>query len=152
MWRLTLFFALFTAACAPQSGGLVASDTGLSGHFSNQVVISNHMHHVLLGHVIVAERDGEATRALVVTQRRDGVHNLRFQEAWSGGVELPFRRAGGTDGCSHGHCRNAHVGFIFLSASLFVHAQDHGLHARLISGTDNVSIFAPPALFHRPQP
>lgn len=152
MWRLTLFLSFFTVACVPQSGGLVASDTGLSGQFSDQVVISDHMHHVLLGHVIVTERDGETVRALVVSQRRDGVHNLRVQEAWSSGVELPFRRAGGMDGCSHGHCRNAHVGLILLSAPLFAHAQRHGLNARLISGTDNVSIFAPATLFHLPQP
>lgn len=152
MWRLTLFSALFTVACVPQSGGIVASDTGLSGQFSDQVVISDHMHHVFLGHVIVAARDDEIARALVVSQRRDGVHNLRFQEAWSAGVELPFRRVGGMDGCSHGHCRNTHVGLIFLSAPLFAHAQRHGLHARLISGTDNVSVFAPAALFQLPLP
>ncbi|QXT39164.1 hypothetical protein [Gymnodinialimonas ceratoperidinii] len=119
----------------------------MAGHYSRQVVVSDHTHHVLYAHVIVAERDGETTRAIVLSQRRDGVHNLRFQEAWSHGVELPFRRGGALDGCSHGHCLNRHAGLIFLPAPLFAHAQRHGLAVRLLSGTENIDISVPAHLF-----
>lgn len=151
MWRLSFVLLLLATACVPQSGSLVSRDTGLSGQHSRQVVISNHPHLVLYGHVLITHRDGETLRALVLSQRRDGVHQLRFAEAWSGGVQLPFRRAGALDGCSHGHCLNHHAGLIFLSEALFAHAQTHGLQARLLSGTTNMDISVPAALFHLPQ-
>ncbi|MBY4895224.1 hypothetical protein KUL25_20875 [Rhodobacteraceae bacterium N5(2021)] len=141
---------MFLVACVPQSGSLVSPDTGLSGHYSRQVVIFNDAHHVLYGHVLITHRNGETLRTLVVSQRRDGVHRLRFSEAWSGGIQLPFRRASALDGCSHGHCLNHHAGLIFLSEALFTHAQSHGLHARLVSGTTNLDISVPASLFHLP--
>lgn len=150
MWRL--FLLLLLSACVPQSGALTSADTGISGQYSRQVVVSRDRHHTLYAHVLLTERDGESLRTLVVSQRRDGVHALRFQEAWSNGVQLPFRRAGALDGCSHGHCLNRHAGFIFLSAPLFAHAQTHGLDARLLSGTTNLDISVPASLFHLPAP
>lgn len=150
MLRLCLLLLLLTAACVPQSGGLVSPETGLSGQYSRQVVVSDHRQHVLYAHVLVTQRDAEVTRAVVLSQRRDGVHRLRFEEAWSHGVELPYRRAGALDGCSHGHCLNHHTGLIFLSGPLFAHAQIHGLDARLLSGTTNMNISVPASLFHLP--
>lgn len=150
MIRLSFVLLAFLAACAPQSGGLVSRETGLAGRFSDQVVISDDVHHVLLGHVIIANRDGETTRALIVSQRRDGVHRLRFSEVWMDGVALPYRRAGALDGCTHGHCRDNHVGMIFLSEQLFTHAQTHGLQARMIGGQGNVDIAVPARLFALP--
>lgn len=152
MWRLSLLLLLAVAACVPQSGTLVSPQTGLSGQYSRQVVLSNHAHHVLYGHVLVTQRDGETLRTLVLSQRRDGVHILRFSEAWSHGVQLPFRRTAALDGCSHGHCLNRHAGLIFLSEALFAHVQIHGLDARLLSGTTNLDIHAPASLFHLPAP
>lgn len=152
MWRLSLLFLLVFAGCVPQSGTLVSPQTGLSGQYSRQVLISDHPHHVLYGHVIVSQRDGQTLRTLVLSQRRDGVHRLRFAEAWSGGVRLPYRRAGSLDGCSHGHCLNHHAGLIFLSEALFAHVQTHGLEARLLSGTTNLNIRVPASLFHLPAP
>ena len=151
MIRLTLFLCIVLAGCVPQSGALVSEDTGLSGRFSAQVPISDHMHHVLHGHVIESIRSGETIRALVISHRRDGVHSLRFQEAWTGGIELPFSRSGALNGCSHGHCLNRHAGMILLSDALFTHAQTHGLQARLIGGQDNVDISVPASLFNLPQ-
>lgn len=148
MWRLLLLLSLITTACVPQSGTLVSRDTGLSGQYSRQIVISDHPHHVIYGHVLMTERDGETLRTLVLSQRRDGVHVLRFEEVWSQGVRLPFRRAGALDGCSHGHCLNRHAGLIFLSEALFAHVQIHGLDARLLSGTTNMNIEVPASLFH----
>jgi hypothetical protein len=151
MWRFPLCLLLLVA-CVPQSGRLASPETGLSGRFSPQVVVTDHSHHVLYAHVIVAEREGEITRAIVLSQRRDGVHSLRFREAWSGGVELPFRRGRGLDGCSHGHCLNRHAGMIFLSAPLFERAQRHGLAVRLLSGSENIDINVPAHVFHLPAP
>lgn len=155
MWRLTILLTLLiilTTACAPQSGALVAPDVGLSGQFSRQMVISDHPHHVLYGHVLVTQRDDAILRTLVISQRRDGVHALRFQEAWSHGTPLPFRRAGALDGCSHGHCLNRHAGLIFISEARFAHARVYGLDARLLSGTTNMNISVPATLFQLPAP
>lgn len=80
MMRLLLPLLLLLAACMPPSGTLSSRETGLSGSYSHQIPISNHPHHVLYGHVVEAIRDDAVSRALVVSQRRDGVHRLRFQE------------------------------------------------------------------------
>lgn len=150
MLRLFLPLLLLVAACVPPTGTLSSRDTGLSGSYSEQVPISAHARHVLYGHVIEARRDGGVIRALVVSQRRDGVHALRFQEVWSNGVELPFSRTSALNGCSHGHCLNRHAGMILLSEALFTHAQTHGLHARMIGGQTNIDISVPAALFNLP--
>jgi len=152
MIRLAVSLVVLLAGCVPQSGTLVSEATGLSGRYSEQVVISDHPHHVLYGHVIEAQRNGEITRALVISQRRDGVHNLRFQEAWMRGVELPFSRSGALSGCSHGQCLNRHAGMILLSDALFTHARNNGLQVRLIGGQDNVDIRVPAELFQLPPP
>ncbi|WP_166486072.1 hypothetical protein [Jannaschia sp. CCS1] len=143
---------MFLTACVPQSGSLVSAETGISGQFSRQVVVFQDRHYTILAHVLLTERDGERLRTLVLSQRRDGVNPLRFQEAWSNGVQLPFRRAGALDGCSHGHCLNRHAGFIFLSERLFAHAQVYGLDTRLLSGTAHLNISIPASLFQLPPP
>lgn len=151
MWRLLLLLLCLTA-CVPQSGSLVSPETGISGQYSPQVIVFRNHQYTILAHVLLTERDGEHLRTLVLSQRRDGVNPLRFEEVWSNGIQLPFARAGALDGCSHGHCRNRHAGFVFLSAPLFAHVQTHGLEARLLSGTTNLDISVPASLFHLPAP
>lgn len=129
-----------------QGGTLANPETGVAGTYTAQVVISDHPHHVLVGHVIIVTRGEDTVRALVIQQRRDGVHRLRFREAWSGGVELPWRRSFG-DGCTHGRCRDNPVGMIFLSAALFERAEAHGLTARLVGASGAIDIAAPATLF-----
>ncbi len=150
--RLILPLVLLLAACVPPPGPVASRNTGLVGSYSRQVAISNDVHHVLYGHVVEATREGEVVRALVVSQRRDGVHRLRFQEVWSDGVQLPFSRSSALDGCSHGHCLNRHAGMILLSDPLFAHAQTHGLRARMIGGQANIDIAVPADLFLFPPP
>ena len=127
-------------------GALSNPQTGVAGVYTAQTVITDHPHHVLLGHVIIVTRGAVTVRALVIGQRRDGVHRLRYAEAWSGGVELPFRRHYGRD-CTHGHCRDNAIGMIFLSDALFDRAVAQGLTARLIGTSGAIDIAAPAALF-----
>ena len=143
---LALWLSAAQALGQAQGGVLSQQATGLSGAYSAQAVISDHPHHVLAGHVVIVTRGGETVRALVIRQRRDGVHRLSFHEAWSGGTTLPFRREGG-DGCTHGHCRDRAIGMIFLSRALFDRARDHGLSARLIGPSGAIDIAAPASLF-----
>lgn len=149
MTRLPALLSIaILVACTPQSGVVTSDALGLTGSFTAQRVISDDAHHVLLGHVIEVTRDGETVRALVISQRRDGVHRLSLREAWSGGVQLPYRATTRRlDGCTHGHCRDNPVGMIFLSEALFAHAQVHGLRAYLVGRTGNIEIHAPPELF-----
>jgi hypothetical protein len=146
--RFLLPLLLALCACAPQSGTVVSRDTGLSGTFTRQIPISDHPNHVLMGHVVETMRDGVRVRALLVGHRWDGVHRIRMREAWMNGVELPYspshRRV---DGCTHGHCRDAAVGMIFLSDALFAHAETHGLRARLIGSSGGINIAVPATLF-----
>lgn len=148
---ILLVAVLVLGACVPgpgaDGGTLVSRATGLSGQYTAQQVISDHPRHLLLGHVIQVDRDGERLRALVISQRRDGVHALHFAEAWSDGTALPFVQASALDGCTHGHCRDRHAGFIFLSQARFAQAQTHGLRARLLGGQANVDVFAPAQMF-----
>ncbi len=145
---MILILFLFCAACTPQSGALTAPALGAQGNFTEQIVISNHPHHVLMGHVVDVTQAGTRTRALVIGQRRDGVHRLRMSEAWQDGTALPFspthRRL---DGCTHGHCRDNSVGFILLPDILFQSARQHGLTARLIGTSDAINIAVPASLF-----
>lgn len=151
MLRL-LSLLLVLAACTPQTGpqtGVVrSSHAGLEGAYTRQVVISDHAHHVLMGHLVDGTQAGERHRMLVIGARRDGVHRLTMRQAWSHGVELPFvstsRRF---DGCTHGHCRDRSVGLIVLSDALFGHAARHGLSALLTGSADSIEIFVPPELF-----
>lgn len=144
--RTTLmFFLLPLMAC---TGGALSSDhSAISGVYSAQTPISDHPHHVLIGHVIIADHGATRAHALVIGQRRDGVHRLSFDAAWRDGVMLSFRKEHGT-GCTHGHCRDAPLGMILLSAPLFQIAQAQGLSARLIGPSGAIDIFAPAALFN----
>ena len=128
-------------------GGAISNPiTGISGVYSAQAPISDHPHHVLMGHVIVARHGNALVRALVIGHRRDGVHLLQYSAAWHERRTLRFRRETGT-GCTHGHCRDGPVGLILLEPALFQRAQVQGLLARLTGPSGAIDIFAPPALF-----
>lgn len=142
---LSLLLVLPHATLA-QGGALANAQTDIAGVYTAQVRISDHPHHVLMGHVVIVTRAGTTARALVIRQRRDGVHRLHLREAWMDGTRLPYARDRG-HGCSHGHCLDRPVGRILLSASLFAHAGRHGLRARLIGPGGAIDIAAPPALF-----
>ncbi|WP_224814065.1 hypothetical protein [Hasllibacter sp. MH4015] len=148
MIRLALLLLTFVVACAPQPGTLVADQTGLNGSFTAQIPISDHPHHVLMGHVIDTTRDGARVRALVIGARTDGVHRLHMREAWSNGIELPFRSTSRRlDGCTHGHCRDRALGIILLSDAMFAQVRQHGLRARLIGSAEPIDISVPASLF-----
>lgn len=150
-----LSLLVFLAACVPQSGVLVSEEVGLSGAYGPRAPISDDPHHVLMGHVIRTTRDGETVRALVISQRIDGVHRLSFREAWANGgtTRLPYRATGSLlDGCTHGQCRDHSVGMILLSEPLFALAQTQGLTAYLVGREAHIPIYAPPRLFALPDP
>lgn len=144
---IPLFLALLSG-CNPSGGSLNASDTGVAGQFTQQIVISNDPHHVLMGHLISVTRDGSHIQALVIGHRRDGVHRLRMHQAWSNGIQLPFTSTSRhLDGCTHGHCRDNAIGMVFLNGALIEHARTHGFSARLTGRGDAVTIHVPPTLF-----
>lgn len=144
---LCALFLSLTASWA-QSTLVASAETNVTGITTSQVMISRNTHHVLMGHFFVVERDGEIVRALRVHQRRDGVHRLRFDEAWSSGTALPFTGpVRPTDGCVFGQCRDIYVGTIFFSEGLFDRAQRSGLSARLVGPSGAVQIAAPASLF-----
>lgn len=152
MLRLFTLLVLLLAACAPQAGTVVSRDHGLRGLYGPQMRISDDVHHVLMGHLIEVERHGVTIRALMVHQRRDGVHRLSYREAWTEGIALPWRSlTPRTDGCTHGHCRDNAVGLIVLSEALFARVRSTGLTARLTGPSGSIDIEAPPALFDLPQ-
>ncbi len=128
-------------------GGALSNDqTWISGVYSAQRAISAHPHHVLMGHVIIADQGPRRAHALVIGQRRDGVHRPQYSAAWHDGAQLAFRPETGT-GCTHGHCRDAPVGMILLSAAEFRSAQARGLAARLTGPSGAIDIDVPAALF-----
>lgn len=145
--RLPLPILLLILAACQTGGSLVNPHLALEGVYTRQVLISDHPHYVLMGHVIITRHNGEEVRALVIQQRRDGVHRLRFQDAWADGMRLPYRSSMRGPGCTHGHCRDNPVGMILLSAPLFEHATRHGLQARLTGRSGAVTIAAPARLF-----
>jgi hypothetical protein len=143
------WLALFCLLALPvhATGGAMANDaTGVTGIYTAQALISDHPHHVLMGHVIIVRQDGAVARALVVRHRRDGVHRLRFAQAWANGTRLAWRAEGGM-GCTHGHCRDGPVGMILLDGAAFAQAQVHGLEARLIGPSGAIDIAVPADLF-----
>ncbi len=143
----TILMLLLLPLMACTGGALSNDRSAISGVYSAQTAISDHPHHVLIGHVIIADHGTTRAHALVIGQRRDGVHRLSFDAAWRDGVMLSFRNEHGT-GCTHGHCRDGPVGMILLSAPLFHAAQAHGLTARLTGPSGAIDIFAPAALFN----
>jgi hypothetical protein len=147
MVRWLIPFLLILSLPAHATGGGLTNDAaGLSGVYSAQVRISDHPHHVLMGHVIVVQHDGTVARAVVIGHRRDGVHRLRFNAAWAEGRRLPFRPQWGT-GCSHGHCRDGPVGLILLDGAAFDRARRDGLAAHLTGPSGAIDIVVPAALF-----
>jgi len=134
-------------ACVPAGGEFASPHTGLVGSYSEQVVISDHPHHVLYGHVVDITDGRERTRALVISHRRDGVHRFRIYEAWAFGRELPYRRMNRHLGCTHGHCRNDAVGMIPLGPEMIARGVEQGLSARLIGPQGGIDIHVAPALF-----
>lgn len=139
-----LFLLLALIACG---GGAISNpDTGISGVYSAQRLISDHPHHVLMGHVIIAHHENAVVRALVIGHRRDGVHALDFNAAWHDGRRLRFRRETGT-GCTHGHCRDGPLGMILLSEAEFRAAMTAGLGARLTGPSGAIDLHAPASLF-----
>lgn len=152
MIRFLIPLLLLMTACAPRTGTLVSQHTGLTGHYTAQIPISDHAHHVLMGHLIDMTRtDGRTdahVRALVIGARNDGVHRLVMREAWSNGVELPFQATHRRlDRCTHGHCRDRAVGMIFLSEALFDYAAAFGLTGQLIGTSDSIDFAVPATLF-----
>jgi hypothetical protein len=93
--RLVLCLCLVTLPAHAAGGALSNAATGVAGVHTDQRRISDHPYRVLLGHVIVVCRDGELARALVIRHGRDGMHRLRFTEAWENGTRLPWPRAAG---------------------------------------------------------
>lgn len=144
-----LFLVLGLAACAPgQPGGTVTSrDAGLAGVYSRQVVISDHPHHVLLGHVIRATQDGQDLRALVISHQWDGVHRIRLRSAWRDGTRLPFRPLPRDGGCTRSTCRNGALGFIALSPRMLDRATAEGFRASLVTSVGTIEVAAPAAIF-----
>lgn len=129
------------------TGGALSNDRSeISGVYSAQTPISDHPHHVLMGHVIIVDKGPQRAHALVIGQRRDGVHLLRYSRAWQDGAMLAFRSETGT-GCTHGHCRDAPVGMINLSKDQFRAALEHGLSARLTGPSGAIDIDVPARLF-----
>jgi hypothetical protein len=137
---------LFPLPAIAQGGGLSNPQTGIAGVYSAQARLTDHPHHVIMGHVIIVTRNGSVARALVLRQRDDGVHRLRFAAAWADGRALPFRAEGGL-GCTHGHCRDRAVGMILLSDTAFAAALRDGLAARLTGPAGAIDITAPARLF-----
>lgn len=142
-----LLLCLALTACVPAGGELAAPATGLTGSYSRQVVISDHPHHVLYGHVVDITDGDVRARALIISHRRDGVHRLRFYEAWSGARALPYRRMNRRLGCTQGHCRNDAVGMILLGDGMIARATQQGFRASLVGPTGRIDIHAPPNLF-----
>ncbi|MEJ6391326.1 hypothetical protein [Gymnodinialimonas ulvae] len=148
MRYLPLILLLVVTACASPSGLVSSPQTGLNGQYTSQVVISDHPHHVLMGHLITVDRNGTRSHALIIAHRRDGVHRLRMAQAWSNGTELPFTATTlQLDGCTHGHCRDSAIGIVTLSDGLLAMARREGLSARLTGRSDAVDIHVPARLF-----
>lgn len=127
---------------------LSSSATGLTGHSTAQMRLTDHPHHVLMGQVIIARQGDDRVQALSIAHVWDGVHRLRFDQAWADGVALPYQpipRAGLA--CAARSCRTTAVGVIFLSTAAFAHVQTHGLRARLTGPSGAIDIAAPAALF-----
>lgn len=143
---LTLSLAILALPAHATGGALANAETGVSGVYTDQHLISDHPHHRLMGHIIIVRRDSALARALVIRHRRDGVHRLWFSEAWSGGERLAFRLEAGL-GCTHGHCRDGPVGMILLDQAEFARAADRGLRARLIGPSGAIDIAVPADLF-----
>ncbi|QBY00169.1 hypothetical protein E2K80_04970 [Rhodophyticola sp. CCM32] len=147
-----LSFCILVTACnyGGTGGALTSHDLGMSGVYSRQVLISDDMHHVLMGHVAIVTRneDGETEAGLIIHQRRDGVHRLHYRAAWRDGVELPYTSLSHRDnGCTHGHCLDNAVGMIALSSEMMRHAAVHGFRAHLSGWSGTIDIDAPPDLF-----
>jgi hypothetical protein len=142
-----LVLLLILAACAAPQTTLDTTDSGLSGRITDQVLISDHPHHVLMGHVLIASRGAEITRALVIQQRRDGVHTLRIRQAWQQGRELPYRSLNRRLGCIGGQCRDNAVGFISFSGQMLERAARDGFSATLIGPEGVIEIAVPPQIF-----
>lgn len=142
-----LVLCLMLMACGLTGTELSTDDSALNGHITRQFVISDHPHHVLLGYFLTVTRADETTRALVIQQRRDGVHNLRMVDAWQNGRELPYRAINRRLGCVHGHCRDNAIGLISFSAAMLERAARDGFNATLIGRDGAISIHAPATLF-----
>jgi hypothetical protein len=147
---LVLSLALSGPGRADGGGSLSSPELALSGVYSAQAVISDDAHHVLMGHVIVARQGRDIHIALIIQQRRDGVHFIGYRQAFSGGVELPYRRMRGT-GCTHGHCRDRPVGLIALNAAMLARYAQSGLEARLTGRSGAIALSVPAALFAEAQ-
>jgi len=149
MRRLLPLLCVLLAACAPgQPGGALQADAlGLAGVHSRQVVISDHPHHVILGHVIIARQGGDVSRALILSHQWDGVHRLRVTGAWNGGRTLPVRPLPRNDGCTRATCRNGPIGMILLDGPAVAAAAESGLTARLHTNAGPVAVTVPPRLF-----
>ena len=135
------------AACVTAGGEFASPVTGITGTYSDQMVISDHPHHVLFGHVVRVADDAGSVTALVISHRRDGVHRLRIDNAWTDGRRLPFRRMARGLGCSHGHCLNDALGMIPFGPAITAEAARNGFGATLLGPEGGIDIHVPAALF-----
>ena len=136
------------AACVSAGGEFASPVTGITGTYSRQVVISDHPHYVLFGHVVsLTDDDGTPVRALVISFRHNQMSWIRINQAWQDGRRLPFRRLDWRLGCTHGHCRNDALGVIALGPSMIARAAREGFDAQLLGPYGRIDIRAPAPLF-----
>ncbi len=131
-------------------GSLATPASGITGHVSRQVVISDHPHHVLVGEAMIVSQNGATHYSVTIGQAWDGVHRrLRMDHAWADGRSLPFRRVSRAERVCVGqnNCYGHRIGIIALSADMFSRAADSGLRARLTGPDAAIDIEIPAILF-----
>jgi hypothetical protein len=150
MRGLVCFLLLLCLSCTPTrpAGQLNSDITGVRGGYSAQLVVSDHVHHVILAHVIVAEHQGERFQSLVFSQVRDGVHALRINSIWRDGTETRLSRYDRrTHICVNGNCRARVMGYLPLIQSQMSIARQTGISGDLFGPSGPIAVHVPATLF-----
>ncbi len=147
MVRVLILICFALAACMPAAVTLPQQSNGaVAGVATRNLVITDHPHHVLVGHIAHVRRGTDAVFALVIDQRRDGVHRLIYREAYQDGRALPYRSLHRRVYCGR-DCRDRSIGMINFSADMVRRATLEGFNATLYGPDGSIDVFAPPSLF-----
>jgi uncharacterized membrane protein YeaQ/YmgE (transglycosylase-associated protein family) len=154
-WLVLILFGLVgvLAACTPmrQAGVDTTRHSGMIGAFSDQVVVSDHPHHVLVGQAMILQQDGATVYVVEIGQLRRGHVRLRMTDAWWNGQALLFHGVRPTERFCNGYrdCGGYRTGVFSFSRTGFETAARRGFDAQLTGPDGALDIHIPAREFAR---
>lgn len=139
-------FLLLGCASAQAQGRHESVHTGMSGSYSAELLVSEHMHFTVFAQAMIMEHQGQVYHSVFLRQQVTEGTRMRIDSAWSFGEELAFEYLPGDRVCGPVRClRN--LGVLAFSEGEFNRLTGTGTRLRLIGSAGPVDLALPAQIF-----